>query len=558
MKKKRLRFLIRNKGKIIIFSISIAFIILTIYLFYYTEQTPLITHDQVTTSDHLIKPLQLSISNIENHNSVFFPYDQNKMNVIKNKLSTLDSTDLKQLIGIAGHIPNHNFDYYPIMKLYKPINTTGFQFTKGSIGWYWCYGTSVQKNKYFSFMFYIVRVDLAPKSVLDKIGYKLGEATLYYISAGIGNGTDWYYSPFTVEKATSKCDSTGQTLTWDKNSCSLSTNGELEINYTFNYIARQQSTLRPTISPKDTCKINVTLTKTIPAYFNGKNGEAPNFGGAGTNYWSYPSLAINAQKSYLTFPKAQGFTQLTGGIGWLDHEWFNTYPKQRFTQLIATVMQKTKQQNNLGRYIWLNLHPTKGILKGNHYMIGVVNFSDINLSVTTNQLPLTRKAFFNKYNKTNSSLGNNCSVTLQELHKPLIQYSDTNNNPLGSVMFPKQYKIEIDGKNYILDSANFGPCYTLDLTGNFHFSGSAILYEADGKTQIGTGFMEANQFQSHKVYTKTSLSLLDLDNHYTDFQNPIGGKTMSYFVLICWVLLIISILICIFKIIKYLIKKNKK
>ena len=546
-------FILRNKGKFIICSISIAFIILTIYLFYYTEQTPLITHDKVTTSDHLIKPLQLRISNIENHNSVFFPYDKNKMNVIKNKLSTLDSTDLHKLIAIAGHIPNHNFDYDPIMKLYKPINTTGFQFTKGSIGWYWCYGTSLQN--YYSFMFYIVRIDLAPKSVLDKIGYKLGEATLYYISAGIGNGVDWYYSPFTVVKATSKCDSTGQTLTWGKNSCSLSTNGELKINYTFNGFSRKTNSSSPSKNPQNNCAINVTLTKTIPAYFNGKNGEAPNIGGAGTNYWSYPSLSINSKKSYLTFPTDTKPTQLNNGIGWLDHQWFNTYPKQRFIQLLASIMSKNTNKG-LGRYIWLNLHPNNGELNGNHYMIATTSFTNVNLKISNAQLTL--KAFFNKYNKTNSSLNNSCSVTILEFHEPLQQYSYTNNLLLGSVMFPKKYSIEIDGKNYILDSGEFGQCYTIDLTGNFHYSGSAVLYETDGTTRIGTGFMEANQFQSHKVYTKTSLSLLDLDNHYTDFQNPIGGKTMSYFVLICWLLLIISILICIFKVIKYLIKKKHK
>ena len=501
----------------LIISISLLIILVPLWMWLFitpNNETALTKIGSVTTapSQDLIKIISAQISNIEENSSIFIPFNQEKMNLFKQKLKEPNLT-LEQLLVLSNLMPNSHMGYDSITSLSNPIDTTCLQLSKGKVGWYWTYGTDYGtdygKSKKNSFMFYIIRVDLAPKQILKKLGYSLGQGTLYFISAGVGINGTWNYSPFTVVRAKNICDKNGQTITWFvNNTVSLTRNGDLTINVELESIN----------SIKKKITINVTMKKIIPAYFNAPQGCAPCAGGAGTNYWSYPAMTVHG----LISSDANKFTFSRSSIGWLDHQWISTYPKQPFMQIISTIISKGVIKG-LGKYVWITLH-----FKDAHYMIAAFPPEKVALGDTFT-------ATGQKYTKDKVIYGINCSVKITGFTKF--------NQKLGSVQFPNKYDITLEGKKYTLDGRAYGKCVTFDLTGNLHYSGSASLTGRD-KNAL-SGFIEGNQFQSHELYTKTTLSILDMN--YDKLQSlTIGGKlAYSYLIFILWILLTLIMLIVI-------------
>ena len=277
----------------LIISISLLIILVPLYIWLFitpNNDTALTKIGSVTTAPlpDLIKIISAQISNIEENSSIFIPFNQEKMNLFKQKLKSIKN--LKQLLVLSNLMPNSNMGYDSITSLSNPVDTTCLQLSKGKIGWYWTYGTdySTDYRTKNSFMFYIIRVDLAPKQILKKLGYSLGQGTLYFVSAGVGINNNWYYSKYAVVQATNICDKNGQTITWvdnnKKNIVSLHRNGVLKIDVELENAIDSKN--------KNKIEIDVTMTKTIPAYFNAPQGCAPCAGGAGTNYWSYPAMTV--------------------------------------------------------------------------------------------------------------------------------------------------------------------------------------------------------------------------------------------------------------------------
>ena len=108
----------------------------------------------------------------------------------------------------------------------------------------------------------------------------------------------------------------------------------------------------------------------------------------------------------------------------------------------------------------------------------------------------------NQYNNSD------CKLEVLEMTDS-IEQKDAKGNIIGYVQFPHVYKITLGDVVYILDGKYYGECVTTELTGNLHYSGSAILSQNNKK--VGTGFMEANQFQNKEMYSKTTLSYIDLE-----------------------------------------------
>jgi len=469
--------------------------------------------NSVTTAPlaDLVKIIRAQISNIEENSSILAPFNQEEMNLFKQKLS--EKLTLQQLLILSGLLPNKNLGYDAIIPLSNPIDTTCLQLSKGNAGWYWCYGTDYETKN--SFMFYIIRVDLAPKHILKKLGYSLGQGTLYFISAGVGIDSTWTYSPFTVVSATNTCtrnSSNGQTITWgNNNKVSLTTNGKLKIDVAFKKFKKFKK-----------FKINVTMTKIIPAYFNAPQGCAPCTGGAGTNYWSYPAMSISG-----TISSQNAVASLTkSSIGWLDHQWGNDYPKQPFIQIINTIITKDIAKG-LGKYIWITLH-----MKSNtHYMMAA--FPPENVAVGDSFNTTSRK-----YTKDGVTYGIKCTIKITGFTATLRQ-------TLGTVSFPNQFEITLQGDTYKLNGNDYGggKCVTIDLSNNLHYSGSASLTGGDALS----GFIEGNQFQTDKVYKKTRLSILGMESDYDKLQSlTIGGKAAyAYIVFIIWILLNLVLLIFI-------------
>ena len=225
----------------LIISISLLIILVPLYIWLFitpNNDTTLTKIGSVTTAPlpDLVKIISAQISNIEENSSIFIPFNQEKMNLFKQKLKN-SKLSLEHLLVLSNLMPNSNMGYDSITSLSNPVDTTCLQLSKGKIGWYWTYGTdySTDYRTKNSFMFYIIRVDLAPKQILKKLGYSLGQGTLYFVSAGVGINNNWDYSKYTVVRATNICDKNGQTITWrdnnkKNNTVSLTRNGVLKID----------------------------------------------------------------------------------------------------------------------------------------------------------------------------------------------------------------------------------------------------------------------------------------------------------------------------------------
>jgi hypothetical protein len=123
-----------------------------------------------------------------------------------------------------------------------------------------------------------------------------------------------------------------------------------------------------------------------------------------------------------------------------------------------------------------------------------------------------------------------------------------------NIVFPIKYSIEIKDKDnnshlYILDSTSFGNTVTIDNSSNLHWSGSTLLYE--NNNIVGTGFLEANQFQNKEDYFKNIFKNNNLIGSYDGFLNK---RVLSFSQIIPSLVLLLILLILIILWIIYLIK----
>lgn len=481
--------MLSRKRNFTIFSILLIVFLVSSILLFKTNKPDYRTNNRfgpvTTVGMNTLRKLFLEkLDYIKNNSSLFRPFNSRQIDIIKSKTAheNLSLNELGQLNMLA---PNSYTDFGPITRPHEsPLDTTCFQFVQGWAGWYWLYGTFVDTDGTVkSFMFYLIRLELVPEAVLNKHNLKPGEATIYYISCGVGNGNTWVYSPYLFVRGTynskSKTTFSFKALAMpDRGICSMS--GE----------SPQKFDLQCKWKDPSTGKMHgyhVSMNSAEPPKFNTPDGCAPCIGGEGTLYWSYTDLRI--QGELLLNNKS---IPVKNGVGWMDHQWGGSGFDQLSWRIIFNIYRLFSMPHYFGRYIWLNLH-----LPGEQYLIYTFP------RTTVKQKDDYTDIVINKYAAGKKTDYNIKGGKLTVLETKKIDNTD----------YPVAYELQMPNKSYILDGKMFGDCVTVDLTGNFHWSGSAMVKNKDGK-KLGTAFLEANQLQDPAEYLKVQMKHAGIDDTY--------------------------------------------
>jgi hypothetical protein len=511
-----------KKGRAITAIIAFAvFIIINILLFKHKEYNymrkkstgPITTAELPKLKEIFIDKLEY----IEANSGIFRPYSSEQLKVIKERAKSSNIT-LNSLAQLNLLTPNTHLDYEPISKPPGcPLNTTCFQFTQGISGWYWLYGTFIDPDgSVSSYMFYLIRLELAPNTILRKADLKPGEGALYYISGGVGRGHKWVYSPYMYVRGTYNC-MTESTFSFE--ALDMPNNGICKMS---SATPTQFSILCKWVDPetKNTYGFNVKMNSNELPYYNTPDGCAPCIGGDGTLYWSYTNLQIHGELF------VNNRHVVNNGIGWMDHQWGGSYLQPLYVRLIFNIQRLFSMRRYLGRYLWLNVH-----LPDKHYLVYTfppsrVKKNDLFDKVTVNQYSASRDTEYNLWSR----------LTVLETVS------------VDNVDYPVKYKLQIGEENYILDSKRFGNTVTLDPTGNLHWSGSALLYD-EGVKRVGTAFFEANQLQDPTDFLRVQLKNAKIDEKYLPifdvkhlaFLEVLPSILVSLLYVVVFIFLIISI-----------------
>jgi predicted secreted hydrolase len=419
--------------------------------------------------------------NYINEKSTFLePYDKNKLEFISDKMKT--STG-EQMIALMFNIPNGELGYFRVDPAKQPAPLSSFQFEQGMTGWFWIYGTFIDSaGSTASFMYYLVRLDMFPPELREKLGLPLGSTTYYYLVGGVGKGSQWRYTPFKICRGeyTVKSDSNFSFTALDlpegwKYTLQMNGYGKFKIE------ARWLD---------DSSKaqgLSMALNNSRQAFFNGEDGCAPCAGGAGTLYFSYTEL-----KSEGTMVIDSVSSNYINGTSWVDRQWMNRQVTSVYLSLASNTSSLFEPEaRGLGKYIWLNLHLKPEL----QYMVsGIFNADEV----------ITKGSVFegitNRYGPDNKiEYALNCKTTVLDTVV------------IGGTAFPIKYSIETPDGTFILDGSKFNKSLSIDPSNNPHWNGSGLVYDTTGKL-VGSGFLEANQFQDKDTYLANLFKSIGVEN----------------------------------------------
>jgi hypothetical protein len=334
-------------------------------------------------------------------------------------------------------------------------------------------------------MFYLIRLETVPEVILKKHSLKPGEATYYYISGGVGNNDKWFYSPYLFVRGnyTKKSKTTFSFEALDMPGdgiCKMSSISPQMFSLQYKWKDPSSGAMQG---------FDVTMNSSEPPKFNTPDGCAPCIGGDGTLYWAYTDLKISGQL-FIDNKKIAA----DNGVGWMDHQWGGSGLDPLYLRIIHNVTRLFSMQRYFGRYLWINLH-----LRGKQYLVytfptSTVKQNDFYDDIVVNQYASGKET---KYNIKGGKL-----TVLSTIN---IDNTD----------YPVKYRLQILNESYILDGKPFGDCVTKDLTGNYHWSGSALLKTEDDKI-TGTAFLEANQLQNPTEYLKVQMKYAGIADKYLD------------------------------------------
>lgn len=471
-----------NKHFISAIAIGVVILVWLVLLFgksgakYTPPKLPLL----VKTADFntLKKVAKEKIAQVKRESGLLMPYNKDAMRICERAVEK--SSFLSELGAAFLLMPNNSVGTYPLAPLHgKPEDTTLLQFEQGTLGWYWGYMTFL--NPLANVMYYIVRIDLGTPEIRAKYKLPLGSTTLFSVSVGAGMGKDtWRYTPYVMCRGNYKMD--GKTAfrfegTWGTADGNHG-DGSVKLHSTDDgFLLECKSG-----EPDEEFNVSATIRKAGPAYFNGAHGCAPCTSGLGTLYWSYPKLTGESTITIGKDGKTQTFKQ---GQGWLDRQWMRgSDPQQLLVTLLSNVTQTSKALGGLGRYIWINLH-----LPDAEYMVAA--FPEVHTIIKEGQRYSTLYRTYSEGKPTEQRVGSlefKKTIKVQGITYPVVIEIDLE---------------DLDGKKhtYTIDSQPFGECVTIDLTGNLHWSGSAVI--KDHKTD--SAFIELNQFQLLEDYRLNTL-----------------------------------------------------
>lgn len=473
---------------------------------------------QSAQHDVLKEVVQQKIESIKTNTGLLSPYNHDKMDVISQNVNT--SADLNSLAASSNLIPHGSMGTYPLVPLENPLASTCFQFEQGTIGWYWGYLTFPQKM--VNIMYYIMRIDLGTENLRKRHGLGLGETTVYYLSFGVGRGSDWHYTPYRYVRGSysATTESAFRFASLDPDiSCVFESSALGEFHLACSWKEKA-----------DVFSIDTLMYSEQQPYFNGDQGCSPCIFGAGTLYWSYTQLYNKSTTILFRSGDAVSLDDRSG-VGWLDRQWVSDLLTNQFVRYLENISQALAPTKVLGRYIWLNLH-----LDAEQYMV----FCPLDVNGPPVAVGNSFAATYNLYSP---------SIEAPSYSNP-TQLKVTAVVTIDNVSYPTKYEVavrDIAGtvRNFLVDSTGFGNTVTIDLTGNLHWSGSAILYEA--AVPVGTAFLEANQFQDVETYNANYFKAAGLSGDASLFtkKNLRASQVLPTVLVLVFYVLLVIVWICL-------------
>ena len=257
---------------------SIIFILLTIFLFTYKssmKKVPELKPGQYVSMpfEQMKKYTDERIEYIKKNKNLLNPYNKDKFDMITNAVK--NAQDLDTYVRALITLPSFEVGYYPLLPLDKqPDDYMLFQYEQGFRGWYWVYGTFLQENgKNGCYFAYIIRVDLLPPDLRNKLKIPLGASSYYMISTGASVDGDWKYSKnYVLPGIYSVIDKNNFKFEVNTDDIKLELSGSgdnFQISSTFNnYDIQSQQNLNKFTS------FTGNMSMKRPGFFNGKNGWA--------------------------------------------------------------------------------------------------------------------------------------------------------------------------------------------------------------------------------------------------------------------------------------------
>lgn len=450
------------------------------------------------------------IKYIKQQQWIFAEANEDIIQLMKNKIND-GNFGIQEAIITALTMPGGSIGYTPAIPYNDTSKKICFQLEQGNVGWYWLYGTFPKTKD--CFLYQLTRVDLLPTHLREKLGYKVGETTVYVITLGIGNGKDYYYTNVYFEGIFTILDNIRFSI--------VSKDGAFVFIHDYNKIIINCTAIKLTNNKDSTdsriFNFQCDTTNNNIMFFNQVNGCEPcQFN---NSYQSYTNLYTNMSYSI----GDQGIVKkVENGFGWMDHEWGGALAPTILYKSILTILGKGKLFTGLPPYIWLNIRlsdtrqymifsfPTLPIKKG-----------DI-IEANINSYQPTGVIFFTNQPKVNVKIVD------------LVVYENTS--------YPSMYEIEIEGNTYTLNTNSYGYTIFKDFSNTWHWGGSCdVLLNSE---IVGTGFIEAQRLYGDVECLTDNFKLLGFDDSsaFASAYNNTTNKTqlcMSYSVFILFFILLI-------------------
>lgn len=438
-----------------------------------------------------------------------FNLDQNILKLFEE----LPPPGIAELTVISSIIPGNNFGYNPMIPYTNTDQKVCLQIEQGFSGWYWLYGTFA--NTKDSFLYCLTRTDILPSTLRKKTGHKLGDTTVYCLVLCVGDGKSFYHGKIYFEGSLTIKNNLNFSIISNDNNVFFN-HDSIGINAGVKNIimTENQTDKQLTFNFVTSCSNNSLMLMNQP------QGCQPCLL-LNNSYQSYTNLKLSMVYSNQLISK-----NLSGGVGWMDHEWGGGEIDSLGYNLILNILNKGKNGGTLPPYIWLTVRLNDNI----QYMI----FSLLSAVPSKGD---TIKCYINKYYPTGTlfSTGDTIDVIILE------------NFNFKGTDYPIKYKFEVDGKSFILDSTPFGvvPVFR-DILHYNHFGGSAILYNTQ-MIEIGTGFIEAYRFEEGEKSLTDVLTFIKAKNPSEFAKKYLASTNMynyigSYMIIILMICLIFKII----------------
>ena len=384
------------------------------------------------------------------------------------------ATTMKQLVGCQALLNINNFvganlGYPPLKALLVP--PLCFEYGSGTSGWYFVYGNMGN----WGFVFCFFRLEVAPPVAVAAAKINPPDACLYTLFGGYGPvGGPWVVVPQNVCSLVPYVNSCVEPHT-----LSIAAKDD-SIPLTFMLSAYPSGTFTLAVVLEG-ATISATLTPSAPPAWDSKDGCLC-AGGIGTRYWSLPDCAV-AQATLSTFPSGNA-----NGTGWIDKQLSlggNAY-NNKLLQAV-TNLKLPWTQNEPPRWFWVTVNmagsstlPLSGPPGNKQFMVvvPVTSYSPLAVGQTF------QAALVNEYDG-----GTLTSSGMQKASLEVKALDPTN------PAFPRTILVTLSGRELPLELTTvFGTSIVIMPGGSINLEAPAQVIE--GRTVVGTGFIECNNFAS--------------------------------------------------------------